>query len=91
MPGNIDNPDVLYTSAQANISNYAAYIQNGVDFFNGHLHVEAGLRWDYFGFDVDGFEQSDVLTVLKGKEGTARFQPKLSAALSPFERIPIVY
>ncbi|MBA3784301.1 MAG: TonB-dependent receptor plug domain-containing protein, partial [Acidobacteria bacterium] len=91
LPGNIDNPDVLYTSAQANISNYAAYIQNGVDFFNGHLHVEAGLRWDYFGFDVDGFEQSDVLTVLKGKEGAARFQPKLSAALSPFERIPIVF
>ena len=91
LSGNIDNPDVLYTSAQANISNYAAYIQNGIDFFNGHLHVEAGLRWDYFGFDVDGFEISDVTTILKGKQGAARFQPKLSAALSPFEKIPIVF
>ncbi|MCY7345173.1 MAG: TonB-dependent receptor [Pyrinomonadaceae bacterium] len=91
LPGNFDNPNVLYTSAQANISNYAGYIQNGIDFFDGHLHVEAGLRWDYFGFDVDGFEQSDGLTVLKGKQGAARFQPKLSAALSPFEKFPMVF
>ena len=91
LPGNIDNPNVLYTSAQANISNYAGYIQNGVDFYNGHLHVEAGLRWDYFGFDVDGFERSDVTTILKGKQSAARFQPKLSATLAPFERVPIVF
>ncbi|MGI8788144.1 MAG: TonB-dependent receptor [Pyrinomonadaceae bacterium] len=91
LPGNIDNPDVLYTSAQANISNYAAYVQNGIDFYNGHLHVEAGLRWDYFGFDVDGFERSDVLTILKGKQGAAHFQPKLSATFSPFEKTPIVF
>ncbi len=91
LPGNTDNPNVLYTSAQANISNYAGYVQNGIDFFNGHLHVEAGLRWDYFGFDVDGFEQSDVLTVLRGKQSAARFQPKLSATLSPFETIPVSF
>ncbi len=91
LPRNIDNSNVLYTSAQANISNYAGYVQNGVDFYNGHLHVEAGLRWDYFGFDVDGFEQSDVTTILKGKQGAARFQPKLSATLAPFERTPIVF
>ncbi len=82
---------MLYTSAQANISNYAGYVQNGIDFYNGHLHVEAGLRWDYFGFDVDGFEQSDQLIILKGKEGAARFQPKLSAVLSPFETFPISF
>ncbi len=91
LPGNADNPDVLYTSAQANISNYAGYAQNGIDFYDGHLHVEAGLRWDYFGFDVDGFEQSDTTTILKGKQSAARFQPKLSAALSPFENFPLVF
>ncbi len=91
LPGNSNNPDVLYTSAQANISNYAGYAQNGIDFYNGHLHVEAGLRWDYFGFDVDGFEQSDATTILKGKQSAARFQPKLSAALSPFEKFPLVF
>ena len=91
LPGNVNNPNVLYTSAKADISNYAGYVQNGVDFYNGHLHVEAGLRWDYFGFDVDGFELSDTKTILKGKTGAARFQPKLSAALSPFEKIPVVF
>lgn len=91
LPGNETTPDVLYTSARANIGNYAAYIQNGADFFNGHLHVEAGLRWDLFTFDVDGFEQSDDLRILRGKESASRFQPKLSAAFSPFEKIPIVF
>ena len=91
LPGNIDNPDVLYTSAQANISNYAGYVQNGIDLYHGHLHVETGLRWDYFGFDVNGFEQSDVKTILKGKQSAARFQPKIGIALSPFEKIPAVF
>jgi len=90
-PGNFDNPNVLLTSAQANVNNYAGYVQNGMDFFNGHLHVEAGLRWDYFSFDVDGFELSDTETILKGKESAARFQPKLAVSLSPFEKIPMTF
>ena len=91
LPQNFDNPDVLYTSAQADISNYAGYVQNGLDLIHGHLHIETGLRWDYFGFDVNGFERSDRLTVLRGRQGAARFQPKLSATLSPFEKIPVVF
>ncbi len=90
-PGNFDNPNVLLTSAQANVNNYAGYIQNGMDFFNGHLHIEAGLRWDYFSFDVDGFELSDAETRLKGKESAARFQPKLAVSLSPFEKTPMTF
>jgi len=90
-PGNLNNPNVLLTSAQANVNNYAGYVQNGMDFFNGHLHVETGLRWDYFSFDVDGFELSDAKTILRGKEGAARFQPKLAVAWSPFERFPMTF
>ena len=55
-PENINNPDVLYTSAHANINNYAGYIQNGINFFNGHLRLETGLRFDVFTFNVEGFE-----------------------------------
>ncbi len=91
LPGNIDNPDVLYTSAHANVNNYAGYIQNGIDFFNGHLHVEGGLRWDYFSFNVNGFEQSDTTKILKGKEGAYKFQPKASIVFSPFETFPISF
>ena len=62
LPGNVNNPSVLYTSAKANVNNYAGYAQNSVDLFNGHLHLEAGLRWDYFKFDVRGFELGGTIT-----------------------------
>ena len=91
LPGNLTNPEVLYTSAQANISNYAGYVQNAFAFDEGHLRVEVGLRYDYFNFDVNGFQISDVRTDLIGKEGQGNFQPKLSVAWSPFERIPMSF
>lgn len=56
LPENIDNPDVLYTKAHANVNNYAGYIQNEIGLFGGHLRLQAGLRFDYFSFDVNGFE-----------------------------------
>lgn len=62
-PENINNPAVLQTSAKAKVNNYAGYVQNGMDFFNGHLHVEAGLRFDYFSFDVNGYELGGTVTV----------------------------
>ncbi len=91
LPENINNTDVLFTSNQANIQNYAGYVQNGIDFFDGHLHLETGLRWDYFNFDVNGFELRDTRTDLIGKAGAARFQPKLAVSLAPFEKFPIVF
>ena len=90
-PENINNPDVLYTTAQANVNNYGGYVQNGIDFYNGHLRVEAGLRFDYFSFDVDGFELSDTTNILRGKEGAGEFQPKLAVAFSPFEKLPVTF
>jgi outer membrane receptor protein involved in Fe transport len=90
-PENLDNPNVLYTSANANISNYAGYIQNGIDFFNGHLRLEMGLRFDYFNFDVKGFELADTRTNIAGNEGAGKFQPKLSLAWSPLEKTPISF
>lgn len=91
LPGNLTNPDVLYTSAQANIGNYAGYVQNAMAFFEGHLRIEMGLRFDYFNFDVNGLELSDVRTDLTGKQSDGKFQPKLSVALSPFENIPVSF
>jgi hypothetical protein len=91
LPGNIDNPDVLYTSARAKVNNYAGYIQNGVDFANGHLRIEAGLRWDYFSFDVNGFELGEARTDVIGKQGASRFQPKFGVVFSPFEKFPISF
>lgn len=91
LPENINNADVLFTSAQANVNNYAGYVQNDINFFNGHLRIETGLRWDYFSFDVNGLELSDTELILDGKEGDYKFQPKLGVALSPFETVPISF
>lgn len=55
-PENIDNPDVLLTKANANINNFSGYIQNTTNFFNGHLRLNAGLRFDHFGYKLDGYE-----------------------------------
>jgi hypothetical protein len=91
LAGNIDNPDVLLTSASAKVNNYAGYVQNEINFFDGHLRIEAGLRFDYFTFDVDGFEFSDVRTDLIGKESQGKFQPKVSLAWSPFDQFPVSF
>jgi len=79
--------DVLLTSAQANVNNYAAYIQNGIDFFNGHLHVEAGLRVDTFTFNVT----DKIEPQFSGKQSATKFQPKLAVVFSPFEKFPVSF
>ncbi|MBP6004784.1 MAG: TonB-dependent receptor [Pyrinomonadaceae bacterium] len=89
LPGNEANPDVLLTSAKANINNYAGYLQNAMSFLHGHLRIEMGLRYDYFSYDVNGFELGAVRTDLIGKQGKGEFQPKLSVAWSPWENTPI--
>lgn len=91
LPGNIDNADVTFTSAHANVNNYAGYAQNGIDLAHGHIHVEAGLRFDTFTFDVNGFEQTNIYRPLVGKQSATKFQPKLTAVWSPFETFPISF
>ena len=91
LPENINNPDILLTSAQANVNNYAGYVQSDMNFFDGHVRLEAGLRWDYFSFDVNGFELSDTEFLLNGRESTGKFQPKIGISWSPFETAPISF
>lgn len=90
-PENINNANVLLTSARANVNNYAGYVQNEINLFNGHLRIETGLRWDYFSFDVNGFESSDTEIRLAGKESDFKFQPKAGVAFSPFEKFPVSF
>ena len=41
------------TRAFAHVTNTAGYAQQATDFLRGKVHVDAGLRWDYFRFSVD--------------------------------------
>ncbi len=56
LPENIDNPNVLMTSANARVNNFSGYVQNSAAFFSGKLRFDAGLRIDHFGYRVNGFE-----------------------------------
>lgn len=90
---NIDNPGVLLTSAHANVNNVAGYAQQAVDLVGGRLHLEAGLRYDYFRFNVrDGVNETPTETNLfSGVRGATRFQPKASAAYTVSDRVPLTF
>jgi outer membrane receptor protein involved in Fe transport len=89
----IDNPGVLLTQAYANVTNGAGYVQQSIYLLQGRLHLEAGLRYDYFRFNVrDGFNQAPTdITPFSGVQSSGRFQPKASAAYTISNRVPLTF
>lgn len=79
------DPIKVVTSARARVTNLAGYVQNGVDFLGGRLHVEGGLRFDYFRFRVD----DRVAPQLSGAQSASRLQPKLNVAYTPSGSFPV--
>jgi outer membrane receptor protein involved in Fe transport len=68
------------------VPNYAGYAQQSLDLWNGRLHVEVGLRWDYFRWRDD-----DAITPgVSGVQSDTKFQPKAAVAWTPVERVPVV-
>lgn len=86
---NLDNPDILFTSADAKIINYGAYVQNETRFFDGRLRVGAGVRIDHFDYFLDGFELRDSRQDIFASEGKSAVQPKFSAAWTPIHDVPL--
>lgn len=78
-------PTGVTTAANARVSNGAAYVQETASFLTGRLILGAGLRYDAFRFDV----RDRVDPALSAAEPAARFQPKLSAAYTPFAKLPV--
>jgi outer membrane receptor protein involved in Fe transport len=72
------------TSAHAHVTNIAGYVQQGVDLLAQKLHFDAGLRFDYFRFDVDDHLDS----AHSGLQGASRFQPKVNISYTPSNRLP---
>jgi hypothetical protein len=86
-PENLANPDVLLTSARARVSNVAGYVQQGLDLFHGHLHLEGGIRFDYFHFNVD----DRIDPTASGAQGASRAQPKFNLSVTPSDRAPMTF
>jgi hypothetical protein len=73
------------TRAFAHVTNTAGYAQQATDFLRGRLHVEAGVRWDYFRFSVNDRVDSNQ----SGLQGADRFQPKFGLAYHVSNAVPI--
>lgn len=78
-------PFDVETQADARVTNVGGYVQQAVDFLQGRLHLEGGLRYDYFRFNVD----DKVVPEFSGTESAARFQPKLNLAYTPSYNFPL--
>ena len=78
-------PVKVVTRANARVSNAAGYAQQGIDLFHGHVHVEAGIRYDYFRFRVDDRVDPSV----SGSQGSSRAQPKFNLSVTPADRLPL--
>ncbi len=73
------------TSAHAHVTNVAGYIQQGVELLHQKLHFDAGLRWDYFRFEVnDHLDPSH-----SGVQGASLFEPKANLSYTPSRRVPV--
>jgi outer membrane receptor protein involved in Fe transport len=84
-PDNFNTSCFLLTSADARVINPAFYAQQAFEFFDGRLHLEGGLRYDYFRFSVG----DKIRPQFSGTEGEGRFQPKASVAYTPSDRVPV--
>lgn len=85
VPDRFNTSCFLLTSADARVTNPAFYAQQALDFFDGRLHLEGGLRYDYFRFNVD----DKIRPQFSGTEGEGRFQPKAGLAYTPSARVPV--
>jgi outer membrane receptor protein involved in Fe transport len=77
----------IATSARAHVTNTAVYVQQAIDFLDGHLHMEFGLRYDYFRFRVE----DKIAPLLSGTESGARLQPKVNISYTPSHRWPATF
>jgi outer membrane receptor protein involved in Fe transport len=75
------------TSADARVNNVAGYAQQAIDFMHGHLHLELGLRYDYFRFGVE----DKIEPQFDGAQSATRLQPKLSLAYAPADSLPATF
>ncbi|MEP7340658.1 MAG: TonB-dependent receptor [Acidobacteriota bacterium] len=78
-------PVAIATKANARVTNAAGYVQQGIDLLHGHVHVEGGLRYDYFRFNVE--DRVDPAT--SGTQSASRVQPKFNLAVTPSDSVPL--
>ena len=84
LPDKLNSPCFLLTSAHARVINSGLFAQQAVDLFERHLHLGAGLRYDYFRFTVADL----IRPAFSGTQHQGRLQPKLTVAYTPSHSFP---
>ena len=74
-------PGKPWTEANVHITNPALYVQQGLDF--PHLHVDAGLRFDEFRFDLT----DRLVAANSGLNYAGTAEPKVNIVYTPSERL----
>ncbi|HEY0173611.1 MAG TPA: TonB-dependent receptor [Pyrinomonadaceae bacterium] len=87
LPDKFNSPCFLLTSARARVTNPGLYAQQAVDLLGGRLHLEGGLRYDHFRFNVE----DRLRPAFSGARGEGRLQPKASAAYTPSHTFPATF
>ena len=76
-------PGKPWTEANVHITNPALYVQQGLDF--KHLHVDAGLRFDEFRFDLT----DRLVSANNGLSYAGTAEPKVNIVYTPSDRLPM--
>ncbi len=79
------DPFFATTNAHVDVSNAGGYVQQQMDFAGGRLHVDLGLRYDYFRFKV----ADKIAPDLSGARNSGRIQPKINVAYTPSTHLPL--
>ena len=74
-------PGKPWTEANVHITNPAGYVQEGLDF--KHLHVDAGLRFDEFRFDLT----DRLIATNSGLSSAGSAEPKVNIVYRPNDRL----
>ncbi|CAN5347195.1 TonB-dependent receptor [soil metagenome] len=81
------DPFAVATDARARVTNVAGYAQQSLDVLDGHLHLEGGLRYDFFRFSVDDL----VSPQFSGTRRAGRWQPKAGVAYTTSHDVPVTF
>jgi hypothetical protein len=84
------NPTGVVTRANVNISNPGFYAQQSLDLWQGRVHLDVGLRFDYFRFRVDDLIDN-VNPPRLGTETAGKLQPKFTASYTPLAQLPATF
>jgi outer membrane receptor protein involved in Fe transport len=76
-------PGDPWTEAKVHILNPAMYVQQGIDL--PHLHVDAGLRWDEFRFNVTDL----LIPANSGISFAGSAEPKVNLVYTPVLAFPV--